>query len=429
MNFLSYPNPLLPSEEDNVPPFPFPGVLETVQTSRTPQQINDDNDNRLGWREWISQSFPHGKLIAVEPFMSVDFSKSEDLQIQTVANQADDIAESLQNFELSEISEGRCRLILNLSDPIVVPSSNHAISQQLRSILQKRRLSVEVAPVQIHQKPKGVIYFLGTGSASPSRHRSNSAILCRFNSLSRQTSLLLDAGEGCVSQLFQSCQGESTRMRRILQSLSIVWISHHHADHHCGLSHLLEEMLRCNRTSKLLVIAPSTVISYHQYIVCVGGFDHLVEFIPIELTLVSHPPSQHEFSRTNQQIMASTNLIVNQFQSIRVPHCHDSFGLMFTLSSREKFVYSGDCRPSKQLVLLGMNCHLLIHEATFEDDRSSDAKTKRHSTISEGIQIGIEMRAKHTILTHLSQRYPRTPSIDRESNVTIAHDFLQVLVL
>lgn len=65
---------------------------------------------------------------------------------------------------------------------------------------------------------------------------------------------------------------------------------------------------------------------------------------------------------------------------------------------------------------------------TFEDDRIADAKSKRHSTISEGIQIGLEMRAKHTILTHLSQRYPRTPSIDH-SNVTIAHDFFQVLVL
>ena len=268
-------------------------------------------------------------------------------------------------------------------------------------------------------------HFLGTGSASPSRHRSNSAILLRFNFLAQETSLLLDAGESCVSQLFYSCQGDRNKMKKILLSLSIVWISHHHADHHCGLSQLLEEMLRCNRSNKLLVIAPSTVILYHQYIACVGGFDHIVEFIPIELTLAS---SQHEFSPTNQLIVSSTNHIVNQFQSIRVHHCRDSFGLMFTLSSFEKFVYSGDCRPSKQLVSLGMNCHVLIHEATFEDDRISDAQCKRHSTISEAIQIGMEMKAKHTILTHLSQRYPRTPSIDQNSNVTIAHDFFQVLV-
>jgi hypothetical protein len=334
MNFLASPSPLLPvSEEENVPPYPFPRVLDTLQTR--PEILSnskrDENDgtSRFGWREWRSQPFLHGKLIVVEPFMSVNFLEHQDdlLHIQTVANQAGDIVESLQSVELSEAldAQARCRLVLHLNEPVVVPNSNQAISQQLRSILQKRRLDdvgVEQPLDTTHQKPKGTIYFLGTGSASPSRHRSNSAILVHFDSPSHpETSLLLDAGESCVSQLFHSCQGDCKRMKKILLSLSVVWISHHHADHHCGLSHLLEEMLRCNRTSKVLVIAPATVISYHQYLVCVGGFDHIVEFVPIELTLASHPQShQHEVSRTNQLIIASTNHHVAQLKD---------FGLMF----------------------------------------------------------------------------------------------------
>jgi hypothetical protein len=60
-----------------VPPYPFPRVLDTLQTR--PEILSnskrDENDgtSRFGWREWRSQPFLHGKLIVVEPFMSVNF--------------------------------------------------------------------------------------------------------------------------------------------------------------------------------------------------------------------------------------------------------------------------------------------------------------------------------------------------------------------
>ena len=53
-----------------------------------------------------------------------------------------------------------------------------------------------------------------------------------------------------------------------------------------------------------------------------------------------------------------------------------------------------------------MNCDLLIHEATFHDDMSEDAIKKKHCTIAEAALIAQQMRAKHIILTHFSQRYP-----------------------
>lgn len=361
--------------------------------------------------------------------MCIDLShQGEDLKIQSVIRQSDNIVESL-HLQIEESSE----TLLPQSNCVFLnqrTKSNHLVSQQLRSALQKRRLAdAECKPLE--RQPKTIISFLGTGSASPSRHRSNSAILFQFKSFPHETSILLDAGECCLAQLFQSCQGDIFLMRSVLLSLSVVWISHHHADHHCGLSHLLEEMFRCNRNNKLLVIAPATVISYHQYLACVGGFDEVVEFIPIEYTLDAYPPTNLQvFSQIKQQIRTATNNTIDHLQSIRVHHCRDSFGVILKLSTQEKFVYSGDCRPSRQLISPGMNCDLLIHEATFEDDRIEDAKLKKHSTISEGIQMGVEMLAHHTILTHLSQRYPRrTISVQEEQNVTIAHDFLRVVFL
>ena len=69
-------------------------------------------------------------------------------------------------------------------------------------------------------------------------------------------------------------------------------------------------------------------------------------------------------------------------------------------------VYSGDCRPSQSLIRAGQSCDLLIHEATFSQEKAEDALKKKHSTIDEAISTAIKMNAKHLILTHFSQRYP-----------------------
>jgi ribonuclease BN (tRNA processing enzyme) len=74
-----------------------------------------------------------------------------------------------------------------------------------------------------------------------------------------------------------------------------------------------------------------------------------------------------------------------------------------------KIVYSGDTRPSDNLIAFGRNATLLIHEATFEDDKLAEAMGKRHSTILEACEVARGMNAKHLLLTHFSQRYNGVP--------------------
>lgn len=64
--------------------------------------------------------------------------------------------------------------------------------------------------------------------------------------------------------------------------------------------------------------------------------------------------------------------------------------------------------PSNNLIELGKNCDLLIHEATMEDELILDAQDKSHSTISQAIQAGLDMNASFNLLTHFSQRYHKT---------------------
>jgi ribonuclease Z len=50
--------------------------------------------------------------------------------------------------------------------------------------------------------------------------------------------------------------------------------------------------------------------------------------------------------------------------------------------------FSGDTIPSDRLVRAGTNATLLIHEATMGDDEVEMAKSKRHSTFGQAVDVG-----------------------------------------
>ncbi|KAE8961866.1 hypothetical protein PR001_g29902 [Phytophthora rubi] len=95
--------------------------------------------------------------------------------------------------------------------------------------------------------------------------------------------------------------------------------------------------------------------------------------------------------------------------SVRVFHCYDSYGLVLTLQSGKKLVYSGDTKLCNDLVLAGLGAELVVHEATFDDSMEEDAMKKKHSTVGQALDIARRMRARQVVLTHFSQRYPSLP--------------------
>jgi ribonuclease Z len=111
-----------------------------------------------------------------------------------------------------------------------------------------------------------------------------------------------------------------------------------------------------------------------------------------------------------------------------VRHCPNAFGVCLTQQDGSKITYSGDTMPSENLVELGMNSSLLIHEATMEDELAAEAVVKMHSTTSQAIEVGRRMNAKYTLLTHFSQRYAKLPRFNENfsDNVGIAFDNMLV---
>ena len=120
-------------------------------------------------------------------------------------------------------------------------------------------------------------------------------------------------------------------------------------------------------------------------------------------------------------------------ESVAVDHCHLSYGVVIVSKTGWKLVFSGDTTPDRRLWERGNNATLLIHEATFDSDMVADAKKKKHSTVAGAIDVGQRMNAKHLILTHFSQRYPKLPVLRNEekaktrlNNVSVSFDLMSV---
>ncbi|RHY33852.1 hypothetical protein DYB32_001367 [Aphanomyces invadans] len=227
---------------------------------------------------------------------------------------------------------------------------------------------------------------------------------------------------GTFGQLWRQF-GPSTPSR--LCSLKCIWVSHKHADHHCGLLRVLLERHRAFAHSRMpvapiVIIAPDAVLAY----VARWQAAWLTGVSMVSCTDFNHP--QHALRPMVLHLTGFLNM-----WSVPVHHCHDSYGLVLVTRAGMKLVYSGDTRPCDRLIHEGFRPHVLIHEATFEDSMHDDAIRKKHSTVGEALNVGRRMQAHLVLLTHFSQRYPKLPprqATGGEGSCGFAFDGMQVIL-
>ena len=246
-----------------------------------------------------------------------------------------------------------------------------------------------------------LVCMLGTGCAVPSKHRAPAAI---YLHAFKRGGLLLDAGEGTLGQLQALFGVEETTC--ILQRLQCIWISHHHADHHLGLLRLIaaaSAVRERTAAQPLLVIGPRAVGTFlNSY---AARLQSAGPAAPLRFHFEACANFNAPRSGARDFLLRRSSLGLRAISCVPVIHCADAWGLVVEHAAGWKVVYSGDTRPCEALVQAGRHATLLIHEATFDDERGADAAQKRHSTRGEALDVGARMGAQHTILTHLSQRY------------------------
>ncbi|XP_016946830.1 ribonuclease Z, mitochondrial [Drosophila biarmipes] len=264
------------------------------------------------------------------------------------------------------------------------------------------------------------IIFLGTGSCIPNKTRNVSSILIKT---AIDAYVLLDCGEGTYGQIVRLYGRDQAQ--QVLRQLQAIYVSHLHADHHIGLIGLLRERRQLEpKAEPLILLAPRQIEPWLEF------YNRQIETIGDAYTLVG-----------NGELLSNPlagekvePLGITSISTCLVRHCPNSFGISLTLAAKYKnepvkITYSGDTMPCQDLIDIGRDSTVLIHEATMEDDLEEEAKLKTHSTVSQAIQQGRNMDARHTILTHFSQRYakcPRLPNDEDMQRVAIAFDNMEV---
>ncbi|KAL1494480.1 hypothetical protein ABEB36_010074 [Hypothenemus hampei] len=283
-------------------------------------------------------------------------------------------------------------------------------------------LSLAKSNLTISDYPR--IIFLGTGSCIPNKTRNTSGILLQ---ISDSKNILLDCGEGTCGQILRFFG--STKGDQILTNIDAIYISHLHADHHIGLIGLLQgrrqalDRLDIDK-EPLYLFAPKQILAWLNF------YDKCFESIMDEFILIPNSDLLLDQTTFKKKEEVLNSLGLSNMNTCLVKHCPNAFGVALQDKIGYKITYSGDTMPSDNLIELGQNSHVLIHEATMEDELATEAVYKMHSTTSQAIEVGRLMQARHVILTHFSQRYAKLPRFNDNfaDNVCIAFDNMQVRV-
>ena len=100
------------------------------------------------------------------------------------------------------------------------------------------------------------------------------------------------------------------------------------------------------------------------------------------------------------------------------------------MESRRKIIYTGDTRPSEEILQFSRGADLLIYDGTFTHKHADKALEGGHSTISEAIELARKARVKQLLITHLSTRYKSLSDIlpfnEEDFKIILAEDLIEI---
>ena len=296
------------------------------------------------------------------------------------------------------------------------------------------------------------VIFLGTAGSVPTSKRSLPAIV-----IQRKDELLIfDCGEGIQRQMIQAGAGFHRKTK--------VFITHLHGDHVLGLPGLLQTMSLLDRKLKLEIYGPPGTEAF------VNAIQRTVQFIltfPLEIlevedanivceereyelravwadhvvpglayALIEKPrPGKFNLEKAKALGIPEGPLWskLQHGSAVKLPNGQvvKSEEVLGSPRPGRKVVYSGDTRPTENVVELAQNADLLIHDGTFDDELADKAYEDGHSTASQAAEIANKAKVKWLILTHVSARYRNVDVLVEQARkffpkTDIAEDFMKI---
>lgn len=299
------------------------------------------------------------------------------------------------------------------------------------------------------------ILFLGTSGSVPTVERGSPCI-----AFTRDGELIFfDCGEGTQRQL------AFTNLR--YGRLSKILITHLHGDHVLGLGGLLQTLSLSGRTKPLQIFGPSGIGRFlealRETLHFVLSFDVIVNEIQDVGRVVDNDEYSVQVCKADHENIFSLAYLVEEkwrpgeffpekARKLGVPEgplwrklqYGESVWLadgtvvdpkMVVGQKRQgrKIVYSGDTKPTKDVVTISLNADVLIHDSTYDDSLLEKAAEYGHSTASQAAKVAKEANVKLLVLTHISNRYKNDETLLEQAksifkNTIVARDFMSISV-
>ncbi|MBX0296068.1 ribonuclease Z [Haloarcula nitratireducens] len=269
------------------------------------------------------------------------------------------------------------------------------------------------------------VTFLGTSGAIPTVQRNTSGIFVNRDG----DYLLFDCGEGTQRQMMRYGTGFG---------IDHVFLTHLHGDHVLGIPGLLQTFDFNDREEPVAIHTPA------------GTRGNVTQLIESTGTTPSYPV------RVNEVSAGDTVLDREEYEVRAVETDHRCIAVGYVLAEddrkgefdREKaeeelgippgpkysklhrgeavehdgrtirpeevvgpprpgrtFVYTGDTLPTQSVVDASEGADLLVHDATFAEDRRERAQATAHSTARDAAEVARQAGVRTVALTHISTRY------------------------
>lgn len=290
------------------------------------------------------------------------------------------------------------------------------------------------------------IVFLGTGGTYPSKMRNVTSLAVQLPG----EVIMFDCGEGTQRQLMRSSVS--------FMKISKIFVSHLHADHFLGLPGLIQSMSLNGREQQLAIFGPEGTRVNVASMLSLGYFKSGFEVMTEEL----RPGASLDFGTYSVRCIEADHSIPSLAYCLEERRRPGKFDLkkarrlgipegpLFrrlqegrsirlgskTISPEQvlgparpgrKIVYSGDTKPSKEMVHLAKGADVLIHDCTLDSSHSAMAAEFGHSTAAEAAAVAKAARVRSLFLVHISPRYEDYSVLEKEAksvfkNSVVAQD-------
>ncbi len=278
------------------------------------------------------------------------------------------------------------------------------------------------------------LVFLGTGGSYPSPRRNVSSLAVELDG----DVYLMDCGEGTQRQM----------MRSSLSFMDVrkVFLTHFHGDHFLGLPGLIQSMKLNERKEPLEVYGPGGTVELLDILTKLGYFNPDFQVRAHDLL----PGAYLEFKKFSVRTVEADHNVPalayvfkehdrpGRFNKAKALEMGVPEGPLFGKIQKGKtvevdgkkigpddilgpprkgrtLIYSGDTRPSNNILEAAKGEDVLVHEGTLESDMSDIALERGHSSVAHAAEIARKAGVRKLFIVHISPRHEDARELEREA--------------